>query len=112
MELFQLIVQSIFSLIGAASILFVAARAYSIGSDVSEIKDLLKEIKRETLRQQDFGFSGVKPVVPGNTELGKWPSVADPGYDSGPSANPLPYGLREPEETGQTATRGQRPAGW
>lgn len=108
MEIFQIIISSIFSIIGAASILFVAARAYSIGSDVSEIKELLKEIRRDAQNRADLSLSG--GAAPG-LEPGNWPSVTDPRYNAGQER--LPYALRLPQESSEEdETTSNKPAGW
>ena len=98
MEVFQIMISSIFSIIGAASILFIAARAYTVGSDVAEVKELLKEIRRETQRRDGLAIPSAAPGT--DPELGNWPSVTDPRYNA--NAHELPYGLRTVEEPDQT----------
>lgn len=89
MEFFQVMISSIFSLIGAGSILFIAARAYTVGAEVAEIKELLKDLKRTAQQRSDLALS--VPDAP-DTELGNWPSVTDPRYNAG--SEELPYALR------------------
>ena len=95
-EFFQILISSIFSIIGAGSILFIAARSYSVGVDVAEMKELLKELRREAQHRVDGGATTALSVDP---ELGNWPSVTDPRYN--PSPGELPYALRTPAESGQ-----------
>ena len=42
----QAVVGSIFSLLGAASMFFIAYKALTIGNDITEMKELLKDIRR------------------------------------------------------------------
>ena len=46
MEMFQVLVGGMFSILGACTILFIVFRAYTIGTEVTEIKELLKDLKR------------------------------------------------------------------
>ena len=109
MELFQVMLSSIFSLIGAGCILFIAARAYSVGSDLGEIKEILKDLRRTA---QISNEALQEPGIPA-PEPGDWPSVTDPAYNSPDPAksfeNP-PYGLRPSEPRRSPVTT--RPESW
>ena len=97
MEFFHIILSGIFSIIGAGSILFVAARAYTVGVDVAEMKELIKEIRREAQHRTDIGGLTALDAAT-NAELGNWPSVTDPRYDDANPDETLPYVLRPAED--------------
>ncbi len=109
MEFFQIILSSIFSIIGAGSILFVASRAYTVGVDVAEMKELIKEIRREAQHRADIGGVPAAPAAI-HAELGNWPSVTDPRYDANPDET-LPYALR-PAEDRDRPSAPNRPRSW
>jgi hypothetical protein len=90
MELFQIMISSIFSVIGATAILFIAGRAYTIGKDLSEIKELLRDAARSQHRP-DTLQSGALPEHLQNPEYGNWPSVVDPEYNAN---SDVAYGLK------------------
>jgi hypothetical protein len=81
MEIFQVLIGSMFSMLGATTILYIAYRAHTIGSEVSEIKELLKEIRRSG-SQSPLADKALADVIPNTTELGNWPSVVDPEYNT------------------------------
>ena len=97
MEMAQIMISSIFSLMGFGAILFIAARAYSVGTDIGEIKELLRDMKRNSK------FEDTAAILPHlqNPELGTWPSVADPSYRAQAD---VPYGLRPVEEQHESTT--------
>lgn len=74
---------SMFSLMGAVSLVYVAFRAHTVGTEVSEMKEILRDIRRAA---QDGGLGSGTPVPPGAArpahEPGEWPSVVDPEYNS------------------------------
>ena len=83
---FQIILSSMFSMMGAAAIFFIAYRAYTVGNDVAEMKKLLKDLNKPVL------YDSVETVhqparVPATP--GEWPSVTDPSYN-----RELPYDFR------------------
>jgi hypothetical protein len=81
MEIFQVLIGSMFSMLGATTILYIAYRAYTIGAEVTEMKELLKDIRRAS--QAPIAADKVIPaVLPTTTELGNWPSVVDPDYNT------------------------------
>ena len=86
MEMFQVLVGGMFSILGACTILFIAFRAYAIGTEVTEIKELLKDLKR--MNALDHPVIAPTAQVPN----GEWPSVLDPHYNA-----ELPYGLKPSE---------------
>lgn len=74
MGFFQAMLGSVFSILGAGSMFFLAYKAMTIGADISEIKDLLKDQRR--------GLPGIAPAVT------SFPSPLD-SYDT-PAAEDAP----------------------
>ncbi len=78
-----------FSILGATTVLYIAYRAYLIGNDVTEMKQLLTDIRRAT-QDQATAVTGVAPAAA--MEPGHWPSVSDPAYNT-----ELPYEIKQAE---------------
>jgi hypothetical protein len=86
MELFQVLVGSMFSLLAASAILYIAYRAHGIGNDVAEMKEFLRDIRRAAQDQQissaPQAASTPIPKALASPEAGNWPSVLDPEYNA------------------------------
>lgn len=82
MGLLPMLFSSMFSIMGACALVYVAYRAYTIGTEVSEIKDLLREIRRASQDTVAGGPGPLAQAVRAHHEPGDWPSVTDPDYNS------------------------------
>lgn len=100
MEFLQIVIGGMFSMLGAGSIFYLAFRAHLLGAEVAELKEILKDIRRNTAGVSSAGPAAVGRLShavsePQVREPGDWPSVTDPSYNA-----ELPYALRpaaEPE---------------
>lgn len=97
MEYFQIIISSIFSLIGAGSLFFIAMRSFTVGTDVAEMKEILRDMQRTSRSLETHNLQVAPQVAAGvptadGSQAGDWPSVSDPAYNQ-----ELPYDLRASE---------------
>lgn len=107
MEIVQILIGSMFSLIAMACVLYLAFRAHTIAGDLTEIKELLKDSKRASgaapaaateiasLDRAIIASTGAAAAsIPTSRHApGEWPSVMDPDYNvedisSKPSGSP------------------------
>lgn len=82
MEILPMLFSSMFSIMGACALVYVAYRAHTIGTEVSEMKELLRDIRRAS---QDTAIGAPVPLnrqAHSHHEPGDWPSVTDPDYNS------------------------------
>lgn len=91
MEIVQILIGSMFSLIAMASVLYLAFRAHTISSDLTEIKELLKESRRAVVPGGSTTVPAVAEIAsldralavsPSRHAPGEWPSVMDPDYNT------------------------------
>jgi hypothetical protein len=93
MDIFPMLFSSMFSIMGACALVYVAYRAYTIGTEVSEMKELLREIRRAS---QDTAIGAPVPLTKAaraHHEPGDWPSVADPDYNSSSELDEIKPGV-------------------
>jgi len=92
MEIVQILIGSMFSLIAMASVLYLAFRAHTIAGDLTEIKELLKESKGASapVRSTEIASLDRALAVSPTTRHapGEWPSVMDPDYNASEDVKP------------------------
>ncbi|BDC52137.1 hypothetical protein F183_A44520 [Bryobacterales bacterium F-183] len=92
MEIVQILIGSMFSLIAMASVLYLAFRAHTIAGDLAEIKDLLKEARRLPVPTPAVAeIASLERVIGVDTlghAPGEWPSVMDPNYNTEDTSRP------------------------
>lgn len=93
MEIVQILIGSMFSLIAMASVLYLAFRAHTIAGDLAEIKDLLKDSKRTSAAvpaaaAEIASLDRALAVSPARHAPGEWPSVMDPDYNASEDVKP------------------------
>jgi pentatricopeptide repeat protein len=103
-DFIQMIISGIMTIVGASSILFIAVRCYTIGSDVAEMKELLREMKRSGMQRGEI--DAPLPIPGLDTEPGNWPSVTDPRYNA--NSNDVPFALRVADDPSQELKRHSR----
>ncbi len=93
MGLLPMLFSSMFSIMGACALVYVAYRAYTVGTDVSEIKELLREIRRASQDATSGSPVALAKAVRAHHEPGDWPSVTDPDYNNSSELDEIKPGV-------------------
>ncbi len=81
MEIVQILIGSMFSLIAMASVLYIAFRAHTIAGDVTEIRKLLEDQRKPSTIEP--GLAPLERAVAASRHApGDWPSVMDADYNT------------------------------